>query len=289
MSFLWFVSALAALIVLAVWRWRDGRGVKTAWQDLAQRVGAPAGVFDPAKIEGLPEPARRFFLFTLARGAPLPAAVEIEMRGEIGFGDKESPKYTPMKASEILAPPHGLVWRLRAGAISGSDGATPATSWTRFWVLGLIPVVRAGGDTDHRRSAFGRVVAEGAFWAPASLLPGPHVQWEPIDADRARAHVTYAGLAQAVDIRVAADGRPTQVVIQRWSKENADRIYRTQSFGGYLSEFREFEGNRLPTRVEGGNLIGTEHYFPFFKARVTDLRILGAAPPPEALADQQAD
>jgi hypothetical protein len=198
---------------------------------------------------------------------------EIDMTGQIGFGSKDAPDYRDMRARQILAPPHGLVWKLRTGPISGSDGALPDRSWTRFWLLGLLPVVRAG-DADHHRSAFGRVVAEAAFWTPACLLPGEHVRWEPLDEDSARAIVTAGGFEQAVDITVAADGAPVTVLIQRWSNENPARQFREQPFGGTLSDYREFAGYRLPTRVEGGNLFGTPDYFPFFKARVTAIRFV---------------
>ena len=133
-------------------------------------------------------------------------------------------------------------------------------------------------DADHRRSAFGRVVAEAAFWAPASLLPGEHVHWEAVDASRARALVRYRTLEQSVEITVGATGAPTQVLIDRWSNANADKEYREQPFGGELSAFRRFGAYRLPTRVEGGNHFGTADYFPFFRAEVTDIRF------PEAVA-----
>lgn len=80
------------------------------------------------------------------------------------------------------------------------------------------------------------MVAEGAFWTPAALLPGKHV---------------------------------------RWSNENPDRRYRLQPFGGYLADFREFGGYRLPASVEGGNHFGTDAYFPFYKATVTEVRLHG--------------
>jgi hypothetical protein len=50
------------------------------------------------------------------------------------------------------------------------------------------------------------------------------------------------------------------------------REFREQPFGGYLSGFREIAGYRLPMHVEGGNLIGTEDYFPFYKAEVERVR-----------------
>jgi hypothetical protein len=69
--------------------------------------------------------------------------------------------------------------------------------------------------------------------------------------------------SRAVDITVDDQGAPSTVVIQRWSDANPERSFREQPFGGHVSEFRSFGGYQLPTRVEGGNLIGTPDYFPF--------------------------
>jgi hypothetical protein len=68
-----------------------------------------------------------------------------------------------MTARQILAMPAGFIWKMRARrglmVLSGSD----SESWTRFWLMGLLPVVRMGGNPDHTRSAFGRYVAEAVF------------------------------------------------------------------------------------------------------------------------------
>lgn len=114
------------------------------------------------------------------------------------------------------------------------------------------------------------------FWAPAARLPNDHVTWEAVDADTARATVAFNEISQTVDVTVADNGRPTMVVIPRWSDANAERTYRLQPFGGYLSEFRDFDGYRLPTRVEGGNFIGTDEYFPFYKVTVESIRFVPA-------------
>lgn len=268
----WLAGALLVLIVgLLGRRALDRYAEQAAWKQLLACQASNPGVFHKSMTAALPEPARRFFAYTIAEGAPLRSVVEIDMTGEIGLGTKTTPAYRDMNARQVLAPPHGLVWKAKTGPISGSDGALPDRSWTRFWLFGLVPVVRASG-ADHRRSAFGRVVAESAFWAPASLLPGEQVRWAPIDDNSARVMVTLGDLEQALDITVDASGAARTVVIQRWSNANADRVYREQPFGGYLSEFRTFDGYQLPTRVEGGNLIGTPDYFPFFKAKVTAIR-----------------
>lgn len=268
------------LLSLKAWRGWDNRRAAEVWQALARRAKHSDAVFDASMVDGLAEPARRFFRYVIREGTPLRSVVLIRTSGEIGLGNRDTPNYARMQAEQILAPPHGLVWKLDAGGgfkrITGSDGFDGEKSWVRFWLLNAVPVVRAGGTADHARAAFGRVVAEAVFWAPAALLPDNDVTWEATGADTARATVTHNGMTQTVDVTVASDGQPTTVVIPRWSDANPEKTYRLQPFGGYLSEFRDFAGYRLPTRVEGGNFIGTEEYFPFYKARVEALRFVDA-------------
>jgi hypothetical protein len=263
------------LISLQLWRLADERRAHRAWRELARRAAADSdSVFDPAMVRDLPEPARRYFLYTIAAGTPLRTVAEIRMKGKIGLGTRENPRYQEMRAEQLLAPPHGLVWRLVAGRglITGSDAITAGDSWVRFWLIRLVPIVREGGTLDHARAAFGRVVAESVFWTPAALLPQRGVQWEAVGVDAARALITHAGMTQTVDVTVAQDGRPIKVEIPRWSDANPEKIYRSQPFGGYLSDHRRFGGYTLPARVEGGNFIGTDAYFPFYRAEVLDVR-----------------
>lgn len=70
---------------------------------------------------------------------------------------------------------------------------------------------------------------------------------------------------------VAEDGSPLKVSFQCWSNANSDREFRLQPFGGYLSHYREFEGFRLPTRIEAGNCFEAEDYFPFFVVNVLSI------------------
>jgi hypothetical protein len=272
------VILLLAWLALQAWRISDQRNANSVWSELAGKATAGSPVFDRAMVQDLPEPARRFFLFTIRPGAPLHRVAEIRMGGEIGLGNKAHPNYLPMRGQQIIAPPYGLVWKLEAGEgamrISGSDGFDGVRSWVRFWLLKSVPVVRAGGGPDHARSAFGRVVAEAVFFAPATLLPQNGVTWEAAGPGRARATVSFNGMTQRVDITVAEDGQPLAVIIPRWSNANPDKTYRLQPFGGTMSAFREFDGYVLPTRIEGGNFIGTDAYFPFYKADVEEIRFV---------------
>lgn len=269
MIFLYLACAILtfALLVLTALRLRDMHSDRTEWARLAALQPTNPPLYDPAMVAALPEPARRFFNFAIQLGTPLLTVAEIDMGGEFSLGSRDKPNYRAMDARQILAAPHGFVWTLKipgAVSLSGSDTG----KWTHFRMLGLIPVARLGGDADHARAAYGRYVAEAVFWTPAALLPAPGIVWEGLDQDTARVTVTHNALSQSVEVRVDAEGRPIEVRFMRWTNANAERTYRLQPFGGYLSDFREVQGFRLPFRVEAGNLFGTDAYFPFFKAEV---------------------
>ena len=266
----------AILIWLTVWRWADKKSDRAVWAKLVSHQSPAPGTFDYSLIADLPDTAQRFFRFAIKPGTPLYTVAEISMDGDFSNGTKTKPDYLQMYAEQILAAPRGFVWKLRAGSgvmrISGSDAAMDGNSWSRFWLLGIVPVARAGNNADHARSAFGRYVAETVFWTPAALLPHENIRWEEIDDSTARVTLTYLGLKQAVDLSVDVDGRLTKVVFQRWSNANAEKIFKLQPFGGYLSEYKDFDGFCLPTRIEAGNFFATDDYFAFFRANVRSIQ-----------------
>ncbi|WP_152208167.1 DUF6544 family protein [Marinobacter changyiensis] len=268
MTFLLTLLLLAGSALLA-WRLLDHRAERRAMAELVSTQPSRPPRFSPEMVAELPEPARRYFLYTIESGTSLYPVASITMAGRFGMGTKETPNYLDFRAMQTLAMPTGFVWKMHANRgllrLSGSD----SQRWTRFWLMGLLPIARGGNDPDHARSAFGRYVAEAVFWTPAAVVPGPGIVWEGVGTDCARVTVTYRGLSQSVDVTVAADGQPTRVRFERWSNANPEKQYGLQPFGGYLSGFRSFAGFRLPTQVEAGNHFGTDQYFPFFVAEVT--------------------
>ena len=271
--FLLIIALLViAIAALALWRQSDRRADRAEMDRLIALQPSDPPVFSEDMVADLPEPARRLFAFAIAEGTPLYTVAVIEMEGQFGMGDKADPGYMPMRATQVLAAPEGFVWAMSGGSGAMRMGGSDSGTWTRFWLYGLAPVARLGGNPDHTRSAFGRYVAEAVFWTPAAVLPGPTVAWEPVSEDTARFTMRRGELEQAVDVTVDPEGRPLHVSFMRWSDANPDGVHRLQPFGGYLSEFRDFDGFTLPTHVEAGNMFGTDDYFPFFIADVTDVR-----------------
>lgn len=267
------VAVLALVVLLAL----DHRADGVEWRRLATLQPAVPRLFLPSMVAGLPDPARRYFTYMIRPGVPILPVTEIDMHGQFSLGTKEAPNYQSMEAKQILAAPEGFVWKMRTCAglpLSGSDSGR----WTRFRIFGVIPVARFGGDPDHTRSAFARYVAEAAIWSPGGLLPGPDVAWSAVTENTARVVLRHGDLEQAVDVTVDPDGRPVEVSFMRWSDANPQKVHRLQPFGAVMSDFRQVGGYRVPFRVEAGNMFGTDEYFPFFLAEVTEIRFPAALP-----------
>lgn len=258
-------------ILLVVLRLFDFFADHDEWERLVALQTRGFDKFHPKIIEELPEPAKRYFEYTIKPGTPLYPVSIVDMNGKFSLGTKKKPNYQAIEASQILAPPNGFMWSMRTKngmPISGSDTA----KWTRFRIFGLVSIARLGGDPDHTLSAFGRCVAEASIWSPASLLPNQGIVWSQLGTTTARVTVTYKNLTQAIDVTVDQKGRPTEISFLRWTDANPEKVFRFQPFGALVSDFREVNGFRLPFYVEAGNMFGTEDYFPFFIAEVTGIR-----------------
>lgn len=244
-----------------------------AFAQLTTRQGAPLKRFDATEIAQLPEVAQRYFRHAIAPGTPLYTVAELEMEGSFLLGDKAKFQTYDMSAKQALRPPNQFIWipRMRSGSmtISGSDALIQDEARTRFWLLGLLPVAQERTSPDLVRSAQFRAAVEGALWLPASMLPDNGVHWEQVGADEARVTLRRFQPEIVLQLKLDATGSVKEVVGQRWSNANADKVFRLQPFGGTMLAEGTFQGFTIPTEVAVGNHFGTEDFLPFFQARIT--------------------
>lgn len=114
----------AAVIAHAFYR-LDMRQTRNAWAAVSGSGGA-TGVFDPAMIADLPEPARRYLAYSIAPGTPLRTTVVLRMEGTFALGDRESHRVMPMTANQVLSPPDGFVWMPAGIALRHGTGGLVA-------------------------------------------------------------------------------------------------------------------------------------------------------------------
>lgn len=261
----------AAAVTLRAARARHEREADRIWAELELRGGAET--FDPASVDGLPEPARRYLLHAIAPGTPLARSVRLRMTGEMRMSP--GAETIPMRAEQILAPPHGLVWRAEVGTglqrFSGFDRYARGTGEMRWWLGGIVPIVSAGGP-DVSRSAAGRVAGEGVL-LPSALLPSRGARWEAVDDSTARVHLDVGGERVTMTLTLAPDGRPLRASLLRWKDDaGAGRPGYVRFMVDELADERTFGGYTVPTRFRAGWRLGDPDEFPFFYAVIEDAR-----------------
>ena len=239
------------------------------------------GSFSEAEVEGLPGAVRRYFLAAIAPGTPLAAAAVLRMRGRLRLKGR----WLPFRARQVLAPHLGFVWSARVGGlISGSDRYADGVGGMDWRLLGLVPLVRAGGE-DISRSAAGRAAAE-SVWMPTSLLPRFGVQWSATDAH----HITarYGLDATGIEVHCTLDDQAhlRSMTFDRWGDPAGTGDWGWYPAGFEVTGTATFGGLTIPSAGRFGWFFGTEKWpeGEFFRFRLTALRLVGPpgdAPPAE--------
>lgn len=248
------------------------RDARRRWAELERaapfRPGPPPAV-DAAGSAGLPEPARRWLARAVPPGTPAWSAAELSMRGEIRLGGS----WRPFSARQLIVPGTGFVWaartRLLGLPVSGYDRYGPDGGELRWRLLGIVPVMSAGGP-DLTRSAAGRLAGESITVPPACL----RAAWSAgPDPDTAVMSWDLDGVREDALLRVDPEGRLRELSMQRWGDPDGTG-YGRHPFGVALSEEVEVEGVLLPTVLRAGWAWGTggQAAGEFFRARIEDVR-----------------
>ncbi len=266
----WIPAALTGLLSTKFMMTGREKELAPLWNELDTPSGG--GVFDPSMVDGLPEPAKRWLLRAITPGTPLRHTATLSMSGSIRLKPGAEP--LPMKAEQILAPPRGFIWKARVSKglmrISGFDRLVHGTAKMRWWLYGLVPVVKGEG-IDVDRSAAGRLAGEAAL-VPASLLPGTGVRWEAIDDRSARYLMTVGNEQVATTVVVDENGFLERVSINRWKDDAGGGKPGYARFDvDQWEDERTFDGYTIPTRFRAGWNLGALDEFPFFYARIDEI------------------
>jgi hypothetical protein len=140
--------------------------------------------------------------------------------------------------------------------------------------LGLVPLVRAGGE-DISRSAAGRGAAE-SVWVPTSLLPRFGVQWSATDAHHISAR--YALDATDIEVHYTLDDQAhlRSMTFDRWGDPAGTGNWGWHPAGFEVTRTTTFGGLTIPSAGRFGWFFGTGRWpeGEFFRFRLTDLRLV---------------
>jgi len=156
-----------------VWlRRRQSQQVEDVWRSLTWPPSEER--FRTEMIADLPAPARRYLLHAIQPGTPLDRSVRLGMSGSIRMSPDGD--LLRMDSEELLAAERGYVWRARIEwgplSIRGHDLYVDGERRMRWWLAGIVPVVRADGP-ELSRSAAGRLLGGDGPVRPVDAASGP--------------------------------------------------------------------------------------------------------------------
>lgn len=216
------------------------------WRELDQP--SPASVFEPALLEGLPEPARRWLSHAIRPGTSLHTSAEVSMHGQIRLG-----AWRPFTAVQRLTPQDGFVWaataRLFGLPVTGFDRYTRQTGQMRWRLLKLIPLMQAQGP-DITRSAAGRHAGELLLYCPAAALSNL-VSWVAGSDHQATAQIQVGPTTVRVTLTIDAAGALSSIRMTRWGNPDGTE-FAHHVFGATMDGEFTAGGITLPREVIAG-------------------------------------
>jgi len=235
--------------------------------------GESSAVRDVADdLAGLPDPIRRYLTHVLPDERPTVRTVRLEQRGDFRLGDVDAP-WLPFAATEHVAvEPPGFVWDATIDVapfvpVRVVDAFVAGEGVLRARLLGAIPVADAAPGPELNAGELLRYLAE-AVWYPTALVPGPGLDWEPIDDRSARATLSYRGTTVSCVFHVDEADEVTRVAAER--PRSTDDGYEPTPWTGNWRRYRERNGLLVPTEGEvAWNLPDGD--LPYWRGQLTSI------------------
>jgi len=227
------------------------------------------GVITEARLAGLPEPVRRYLHYGQVVGKAPIRTVGLKQRGAMLM--EKGAKWLPMAAEQYFTTnPPGFLWYgtlhpFPLVSLSARDRYADGHGSLWIQALSLIPLGTARGlEVDQGELL--RYLGEMA-WFPTALLSDA-IQWEAIDAERARATISLAPVTASGILHIDGQGRYTRFTAERYREEHKRLVPRPWT--GRWEDYREIKGFRIPMRAEAAYTLESGE-FSYFRGEVTDI------------------
>ena len=257
-------AAVVILAALGVAIWTGLRRQQRAMAAQVERLTRAAATAPSERsIEGLdslPAPVARYLRWALPE-TPSMRLVRLEQRGTLRT-DTQSERWMPFEAEHLVAPGAvGFVWNARVTVapllhVRVRDAYIEDEGSGHVSLLSAFGISAASGTPEMNSGSLHRFLAE-AVWYPVALLPGPTLQWSPIDSSRALATLTDHGLSVSLEFRFADTGEVTGIYTPaRWGTFGGG--YEQRPWEGHFRNYERTNGFRVPTEGEVGWYVGDE-------------------------------
>lgn len=176
-------------------------------KDMGRAASSP--VYVPGMADQLPAPVARYFAFVFPEPPRPINYVAMEMAGK--FRRPRTEGFAPTTATQVASVGRpSLVFAANTSVLPGLwavayDAYIDGRMEMKAKILSTLTVVDEYDKPALNKSSLRRWLIESPLY-PSALLPGGPVQWEPIDENRARAHVSAYGIETSVVAVFGPDG-----------------------------------------------------------------------------------
>lgn len=201
-----------------------------------------------SELERLPEPVRRWLMYSGVVGHQRIRTVRLKQRGELR--QTESGKWMPFTAEQYFTTdPPSFIWFAIVRVMGFplmvvQDGFVIGQGTMQVALAGLFPVVDMKGP-ELDLGALIRYLSE-MIWFPTAALE-PYIQWSPLDSHSARATITIQGLSASGVFMFDDVGHSVNFIAERY-RTVGDKFVLTQ-WSTPCTAYGEFDGLLVPTEA----------------------------------------
>lgn len=237
----------------------------------AAREPLPADGFDPATVDDLPAPVRRYFRNVLQPGQRQVAAVSLAQTGRFNLAESAEQWKRFDATQRVVIQRPGFHWDARIRLLPGvaifvHDAYVAGQGSLRAVLQGLIPLMQLRGGAELAQGELMRFLAE-ALWYPTALLPGQGIQWHPVDAHHARAELRDGQTSASVTFGFDDEGLVTSVYADARAR-NVGGLWVPTPWEGRWHDYATRGGMRVPLRGEVAWLLPTGRR-PYWRGELT--------------------
>jgi hypothetical protein len=204
------------------------------------------GIIQRADLEGLPPVVQKWMEQSQVVGKERIAAVRLKQK--VSMRLKEGGPWMPADVQQYFRVDEpGFIWQVKVDMapllyFAGKDKYEEGRGHMLIRFLSLVKVADATGK-EIDQGAMLRYLAE-SVWLPTAALSN-YIKWEEMDANSARATMTYGGITVSGVFTFNQKGEVVNFVAQRYGDFNGQYLMKTWVVN--MKEHKHFNGIRIPS------------------------------------------
>ncbi|MBK8568173.1 MAG: hypothetical protein IPN76_33920 [Saprospiraceae bacterium] len=205
---------------------------------LGQPIPDRSRIFNLRQLDGLPEPAQRYFKHVLKIGQTYINQVSLTHGGQ--FKMEPDKAWLDIEGEQYFTTPKpGFVWKGSTWLFTAFDSYINESGRLMAWVLSIFKVADSkGGSFDE--GELQRWLAE-SVWFPTNLLPSQWLSWSAIDPQTAKLSFNYKNVSFFFTVLFNEIGEIVQMETQRFMSEGKREAWLCQ-----FSEYHNRNGVVIP-------------------------------------------